>query len=131
MKRIQTDVALGEAADRGLLDRRLLLRTAAVLGFIPGSSEFGLASTASAETSQLTDPEWSKIPGSPFVGYGQPSKFEGDVVRTATNPPQRTRGGRGLDTNTPVARDPLPQTGRTSSAVTVAFLTSTPMPTGY
>jgi sulfane dehydrogenase subunit SoxC len=93
MKRIQTDVALGEAADRGLLDRRFLLRTAAVLGFIPGISEFGLASTASAETSQLTDPEWSKIPGSPFVGYGQPSKFEADVVRTATNPPNAPGAG--------------------------------------
>jgi len=28
-----------------------------------------------------------KVPGSPFVGYGQPSRFEDKVVRVAANPP--------------------------------------------
>jgi sulfane dehydrogenase subunit SoxC len=93
MRRIQTDTALGNAAGGGLLDRRLLLGTGALLGFIPGIGEFGLVSRASAETSPLTDPEWSKTPGSPFVGYGQPSKFEAGVVRTPTNPPNAPGAG--------------------------------------
>src|SRR5271155_4242793 len=93
MKRIQTDTAHGNAAGGGLLDRRLLLGTGALLGFIPGIGEFGVVSRASAETSPLTDPEWSKTPGSPFVGYGQPSKFEAGIVRTPTNPPNAPGAG--------------------------------------
>jgi len=31
-------------------------------------------------------PEWSNIPGLPFIGYGHWSKFEAGVVRTVTNP---------------------------------------------
>jgi sulfane dehydrogenase subunit SoxC len=46
-----------------------------------------MVTAASAESSALSVPDWSRLPGSPFVGYGQPSKFEASVVRTATNPP--------------------------------------------
>src|SRR5215472_8196269 len=89
MKKLQTDAAPAEAAGNGLLDRRLLLRTGALVGFLPAFAK----NEASAEPSQLPVPEWSKVPGSPFVGYGQPSKFEANVVRTATNPPNAPGAG--------------------------------------
>jgi sulfane dehydrogenase subunit SoxC len=63
------------------------------LSLIPGIGEFGLARKASAEASPLSVPEWSKIPGSPFVGYGEPSKFEAGVVRITTNPPNAPGAG--------------------------------------
>ncbi len=40
-------------------------------------------------------------PGSPFVGYGQPSRFEDKVVRVATNPPNAPGTGA---TRTPLDR---------------------------
>jgi sulfane dehydrogenase subunit SoxC len=83
MKKTQLGAVPVEAAGNGLLDRRLLLRTGALVGFLPIFAE----NEASAEPSQLAIPEWSKVPGSPFVGYGQPSKFEASVVRIPTNPP--------------------------------------------
>jgi len=82
MKKLQTGFAPAEAAGNGVLNRRFLLRTGALVGFLPAFAKNGV----SAEPSQLAVPEWSKIPGSPFVGYGQPSKFEASVVRTATPP---------------------------------------------
>jgi sulfane dehydrogenase subunit SoxC len=72
------------AAGNGLLDRRLFLRggAAAVGG---GVSGLGLSAPAAAEP--LTVAEWTKEPGAPFDGYGQPSRHEAKVVRVATNPP--------------------------------------------
>jgi sulfane dehydrogenase subunit SoxC len=93
MKRFQTGTQAIASAGGGLVDRRLLLRTSAFVGFLPTVAEFGFITEASAEPSQLPVPEWSKIPGSPFVGYGQPSKFEANVVRTATNPPNAPGAG--------------------------------------
>jgi len=72
-----------EAAGKGLLQRRVFLRQSALLGALAGGSGLSMATTASAESSALSVPDWSKFPGSPFVGYGQPSKFEAGVVRTA------------------------------------------------
>src|SRR5262249_51058698 len=78
MKKLQFGSAPAEAAGNGLLDRCFLLRTGALVGFLPAFTK----NEALAEPSQLAVPEWSKIPGSPFVEYGQPSKFEANVVRT-------------------------------------------------
>jgi len=83
MGQTKLDAGPVEAAGRGLLQRRVLL---AVLA---GGGGFPMATAAFAQPSALPVPDWSKFPGSPFVGYGQPSKFEADVVRTAgsaTNP---------------------------------------------
>jgi sulfane dehydrogenase subunit SoxC len=66
-------------AANGLLDRRLFLGgTALALG--------GISSSA-ADGEELSVEPWMKVPGSPFVGYGQPSRFEDKVVRVAANPP--------------------------------------------
>jgi sulfane dehydrogenase subunit SoxC len=85
-----TRTRLGErpiaAAGRGLLDRRVLFQYGGVMAALAGTREFSMAAPASAEPSTLSVPDWSKVPGSPFIGYGQPSKFEAGVVRIATNP---------------------------------------------
>jgi sulfane dehydrogenase subunit SoxC len=71
-------------AANGLLDRRLFLRggtgAALALGGI-------LPSDVAASNEPLRVEPWMRVPGSPFVGYGQPSRFEDKVVRVAVNPP--------------------------------------------
>jgi hypothetical protein len=108
---------------QGLLDRRLLLGTGALLGFIPSIGKFGVVSRASAETSPLTDPGWSKNPGSPFVGYGQPSKFEAGVVRTPTNPPNAPGAGAAWAPLHRLHGTITPPTVSISSAAIVVFPT--------
>jgi sulfane dehydrogenase subunit SoxC len=68
-------------AGNGLLDRRALLGSAAaVIG--------GVAlSNMTMGSEGLPVQPWMKFPGLPFVGYGQPSRFEGSVVRVSANPP--------------------------------------------
>src|SRR5262245_25806437 len=67
----------------GLLDRRLFLRGGAGAAISIG----GIASSnVAASDEPLRVEPWMKVPGSPFVGYGQPSRFEDKVVRLATNP---------------------------------------------
>jgi sulfane dehydrogenase subunit SoxC len=75
-------------AANGLLDRRALLGAAASLGSI------GIPAVrpASAAGELSVDP-WMKEPGSPFVGYGQPSRFEAKVVRTFASAPGTTGTG--------------------------------------
>jgi sulfane dehydrogenase subunit SoxC len=71
-------------AANGLLDRRLFLRGGAGTALAIG----GIVSTELAASSEpLRVEPWMKVPGSPFVGYGQPSRFEEKVVRVAANPP--------------------------------------------
>ena len=69
-------------AANGLLDRRL---------FLQGGAGTALAlsgiSSSAADGEELRVEPWMKLPGSPFVGYGQPSRFEDKVVRVAANPP--------------------------------------------
>ena len=118
MKRIQTGAAPVEAAGRGLLDRRLLLRTSALVGFFPAFAE----NAASAEPSQLAVPEWSKLPGSPFVGYGQPSKFE--ALSSEPRPIRPTHQGQAQLGHRCIGfTGRSPQTVSTSSAVIVVFPT--------
>jgi sulfane dehydrogenase subunit SoxC len=47
----------------------------------------------SAAAEPLSVPQWSKEPGAPFVGYGQPSKFEVGVARATFNPPNEPGSG--------------------------------------
>src|SRR5215472_17174053 len=61
-------------AGNGLIERRTLLGR-------------GVASEP------LSVPQWSKEPGAPFVGYGQPSKFEASVARETFNPPNEPGSG--------------------------------------
>jgi sulfane dehydrogenase subunit SoxC len=76
------------AAGNGLLDRRALLAAGACLagaGTIPARPAFGAA--------ELSVEPWMTEPGAPFVGYGQPSKFEAKVVRTFASAPGTTGTG--------------------------------------
>jgi len=69
----------GQVAGNGLIDRRVFLTAGAAAG--------GIALTDAASADTLTVEPWMKVPGSPFIGYGQPSRFEDKVVRVAANPP--------------------------------------------
>jgi hypothetical protein len=78
-------------AGNGLIDRRALLgRGVAVAGAI-GTGVGPLLTGAAAEP--LSVPRWSKEPGGPFVGYGQPSQFEASVAREPFNPPNEPGSG--------------------------------------
>ena len=70
-------------AGNGLVDRRLFLTGSAVAGVAASGVAFPNPATADP----LAIESWMKMPGSPFVGYGQPSRFEDKVVRVAANPP--------------------------------------------
>jgi len=88
------DPAIGSEdlrAAGGLLDRRIFLTGALAAGALPSS----------ARAEPLSVPPWMKTPGSPFTPYGQPSRFEGKVVRVWVNPPNAPGTG--------AARTPLHQ----------------------
>jgi sulfane dehydrogenase subunit SoxC len=70
------------AAGNGLLDRRVLLGAAASIGVIGE-----LVARPVMAAGELSVEPWMKEPGSPFVGYGQPSSFEAKVVRTFASAP--------------------------------------------
>src|ERR1700688_98109 len=61
-------------AGNGLLHRRMFLAGGSVAGAGVIASQAGAA--------PLPVEPWSKIPGAPFNGYGQPSKYEEKVART-------------------------------------------------
>jgi sulfane dehydrogenase subunit SoxC len=69
-----------QVAGNGLLHRRMFLAA--------GAAAVGagvMADKAGAEP--LPVAPWSKIPGAPFNGYGQPSKYEEKVARTWASAP--------------------------------------------
>jgi sulfane dehydrogenase subunit SoxC len=68
------------AAGNGLIDRRLLLAVAA-------GGAAGLAGQPATAAGELAVEPWMQEYGSPFVGYGQPSKFEAKVARTFASAP--------------------------------------------
>ena len=74
-----------QAVGNGLLDRRGLLATAA-----SGSVAALLTRPTVAAAGELALEPWMREPGSPFVGYGQPSRFEEKVVRVSTTAPGTT-----------------------------------------
>jgi sulfane dehydrogenase subunit SoxC len=83
VKRFFRSVAEAAAAN-GRLDRRLFLRGGAGTALAAG----GIVSTERAAGSEpLRVEPWMRVPGAPFAGYGQPSRFEEKVVRLAANPP--------------------------------------------
>ena len=69
------------AAGNGILDRRAFLAVTSFAG--PAA----LVSHPSAAAGELKLEPWMTEPGSPFTGYGQPSKFEAKVVRTFASAP--------------------------------------------
>src|SRR5215472_944422 len=85
-KRRLATVRLDPAAGNGLLDRRHLFGAAATAGaaaLIPGTAAAG----------ELAVEPWMRELGSPFVGYGQPSRFEAKVVRVSGSAPGTTGTG--------------------------------------
>jgi sulfane dehydrogenase subunit SoxC len=69
-----------QVAGNGLLHRRMFLASgAAALGS-------GALADSTAATPLPVEP-WMQIPGSPFVGYGQPSQHEQKVARTWASAP--------------------------------------------
>jgi sulfane dehydrogenase subunit SoxC len=76
-----------QGAGNGLLDRRHLFAAAAA------ASAAALTPRPAAAAGELVVEPWMREPGSPFVGYGQPSRFEAKVVRVATTAPGTTGTG--------------------------------------
>src|SRR5215471_15631661 len=72
-------------AGNGLLDRRLFLSA--------GAAAAALGGTLPSKAEELPIEPWMKLPGSGFVGYGQPSKFESKVARTFASLPGTTGAG--------------------------------------
>jgi len=62
----------------GLLDRRI---------FLTGALAAGTLSSSADAAEPLTVAPWMTTPGAPFTPYGQPSRFEDNVVRVWANPP--------------------------------------------
>ena len=77
-------------AGNGLLDRRALLGRGIV--FAQRSHDRRGTSLTDAAAEPLTVDPWSLAPGVPIPPYGQPSKYENNVVRTLTNPNNEARG---------------------------------------
>jgi sulfane dehydrogenase subunit SoxC len=81
-------------AGHGILNRRIFLEGALAAGAAGAG-----ASTAAAQP--LAIEPWMKTPGAGFVPYGQPSRFEGKVVRAISRPANPATQGVGT------ARTPL------------------------
>ena len=84
------------AAGNGLLDRRLFLSGSVGAALVMG----GITPNAAGSEPLRVEP-WMKVPGSPFIGYGQPSWLEDKVVRAIPAPPNPATQGVGA------ARTPL------------------------
>ena len=78
-------------AGNGLIERRTLLGRGVAFAGAIGTGVCPSLTGAAAEP--LSVPQWSKEPGAPFVGYGQPSKFEASVARETFNPPNEPGSG--------------------------------------
>src|SRR4051812_12346466 len=76
-----------QVAGNGLLDRRLFLTgTAAAIGSAAMADHAGAAEALPVEP-------WTKTPGSPFVPYGQPSKYAARIARVFASAPGTTGTG--------------------------------------
>ena len=77
---------LDTVAGNGLLHRRMFLTAGTAAAAAVASA--ALPNPAAADA--LPVEPWMKVPGSGFVGYGQPSKFESKVARTFASLPGTT-----------------------------------------
>ncbi len=75
-----------QVAGNGLLHRRMFLAGSAAAAGIGALVE-------EVKADPLPIEPWMKTPGSPFVGYGQPSKYEEKVARTWASAPGTTGTG--------------------------------------
>jgi sulfane dehydrogenase subunit SoxC len=80
---------LDTVAGNGLLHRRMFLTAGTAAAAAVASAT--LPNPAAADA--LPVEPWMKVPGSGFVGYGQPSKFESKVARTFASLPGTTGTG--------------------------------------
>jgi sulfane dehydrogenase subunit SoxC len=85
------DQFLGEAiAGNGLFDRRCFLRQG--IGLL-GAGGLAAVSSVSAAVADLPDtPSWMRFPGAALSGYGNPAKYESQVVRTLIQSKPGTTG---------------------------------------
>ena len=83
-KRAPGEAGEDHAAGGGLLDRRLFL---GVLGGTAAAAGTTINGASVADAQGLSVPATMKAPGSNFVGYGQPSKFEAKTARTFAHQP--------------------------------------------
>src|SRR3954447_23207784 len=74
---------LNTVAGNGLVHRRMFLMAGTAAAASIASA--ALPNPAAADALQVEP--WMKLPGSGFVGYGQPSKYEDKVVRTWNTAP--------------------------------------------
>src|SRR5207249_10245797 len=63
-------------------NRRAFLRQGAAL--VTGAASAGIAGRANAQS--LAGQPWERVYGTPFEGYGQPSRFEQPVMRHLLKP---------------------------------------------
>jgi sulfane dehydrogenase subunit SoxC len=75
-----------QVAGNGLLHRRMFLAGSAAAASVGALVE-------EVKADPLPIEPWMKTPGSPFVGYGQPSKYEERVARTWASAPGTTGTG--------------------------------------
>ena len=80
---------LDTVAGNGLLHRRMFLTAGTAAAAAVAGATLPNPSAADA----LPVEPWMKLPGSGFVGYGQPSKYEEKVVRTWNTAPGTTGTG--------------------------------------
>jgi len=84
-----------QVADNGLLNRRLFLKKGLQFGAIASlASTTPLSATNKTTRNKLSDLSWMHKPGTPFSTYGQPSKFEDNVLRYPTQ--NQTVSGNGV-----------------------------------
>src|SRR3954454_22098196 len=80
---------LNTVAGNGLVHRRMFL----MAGTAAAAAVAGAALPNPATADALQVEPWMKLPGSGFVGYGQPSKYEEKVARTWNTAPGTTGTG--------------------------------------
>jgi sulfane dehydrogenase subunit SoxC len=80
--------ALDAAAGNGLLDRRIFLTG----GAVAAAASVAVPDKTLGAEALPTEP-WMKTPGSPFVAYGQPSRYANKVARIFASAPGTTGTG--------------------------------------
>ena len=111
------------AAGNGILSRRFFLEGALVGGAASAGASGALAEPLAVES-------WMQEPGAGFAPYGQPSRFEGKVVRAILSPPNPLPVSARRVRRCTCSRGPSRPAACTSSAAIPGFPTSIPTGTG-